>query len=107
MIGINIAASVVMRGLRLRFCTEMTWMATAEVAAVEDMMIMAVCSLTTEHASDMLASAIEQKDILLKGPGLSHRHHPLEGMSMCMPLPNQYDRMRRSSVETLSVWGLK
>ena len=78
-------------------------MATAEVAAVEDMMIMAVCSLTADNASGLIMTAVCRKDVLLKGPGLSHRHHPLEGMIRCMPLPNQYDRMRSSRVETLSV----
>lgn len=41
--------------------------------------------------------------ILLNGPGFNQRHQPLLGMSMCRPFPIQYDRMRRSSVDTLSV----
>ena len=60
MIGINYDALNATGRLDSRFCTEMTWIATAEVAAVEDMMIMAVCSLTTDDASDTLVTAVNR-----------------------------------------------
>ena len=45
--------------------------------------------------------------ILLKGPGLSHRKMPLDGISMAIALPNQYDKTSKNSVETSRVCGLK
>lgn len=84
----------------------MTWIAVAEPAAVEAIMMMATCSLTEPCVSGL----IHIKNLfnsLLKGPGLMNLKRPLVGRPACIALPNQYDKTSRKSVETNSVCGLK
>lgn len=84
-------------------------MAVAELAAVEDMMIIATCSLTI--TGSQYACPAHRKvscgNVLLNGPGFSHLKIPLSGINICMAFPNQYDKTSKNRVDTDNVCGLK
>lgn len=81
-------------------------MAVADPAAVEDMIMIATCSLTIVSLSTG-RSFHYSVHLLLKGPGLIHLKIPRDGRPRCMRLPSQYVKTSKKSCETLSVCGLK